>query len=417
MKDRVLLIEDDEALRMALTQTLELADLTVIQANGLDQARRTIRANFPGVVLSDLRMPQHDGFSVLERVKSVDPELPVIFLTGEADVPSAVQALQHGVYDFLEKPCSVDTLLSVLHRALKHREIVLQARRLETILEHSDAAAIHFPGRTTASTQLRSDIRRLSRLSVHVHFHGEEGAGKRLAAYTLQLVSGHEGPVVAINLRDGKGLENAPEDRIDPEAAPPLLLLKNIHLARGAALEQIGHLISQLSPGRILSTGIDPLDRTDAASAYLAVDSAPVNVAVPNLLQRSADLPIIFEGLVRIAARNLDTDMPEISAATLSEVAGRTWPGNLPELRRHARDMVLGLSQGPPEDEQPGLVEQVQTFEKSLILDALKRANGQASRAAEELKLPRKTFYDKLSKYDIEPKQLKTGGQGSGQDG
>ena len=404
MKDRVLLIEDDDALRTALTQSLELADLMVIQANGLDQAKRAIRANFPGVVLSDMRMPHQDGFAVLERVKSVDPDLPVIFLTGEADVSSAVQALQDGVYDFLEKPCAVDTLLSVLRRALSHRQIVLQARRLETMLEHSDAAAIHFPGRTSASTQLRKDLRRLAPLPVHVHFHGEDGAGKRLAAHTLQVLAGSEPHVARVNF-GASG--DAQVIGTDADTPIPVLLLKDIDRAEPGELAQLQLDIQRLSPERILSTGRDPLAVGAPAWPLFPSDSAPVNVAVPSLLQRSADLPLIFEGLVRLAARNFDTDMPEITAQILSDVASRAWRGNLPELRRKARDMVLNVPNADPEGDKLGLAEQVQNFEKSLIIEALRRNNGQASRAAEDLKLPRKTFYDKLAKYQIEPRHMK----------
>ena len=105
MIKQVILIEDDDAMRLSLTQTLDLEEITVIAANSLMQAKRNIRANFPGIIISDIRMPRNDGFDVLAYVKSVDNELPTIMLTGEADVPMALQAIKSGAYDFLEKPC------------------------------------------------------------------------------------------------------------------------------------------------------------------------------------------------------------------------------------------------------------------------------------------------------------------------
>ena len=85
MIKQVILIEDDDAMRLSLTQTLDLEEITVIAANSLMQAKRNIRANFPGVIISDIRMPTNDGFDVLAYVKSVDNEMPTIMLTGEAE--------------------------------------------------------------------------------------------------------------------------------------------------------------------------------------------------------------------------------------------------------------------------------------------------------------------------------------------
>ena len=200
MKYQVLLIEDDDALRMSLTQTLSLEGLSVIQANGFDQARRTIRANFAGVVLSDMRMPQKSGFDVLDYVKSVDAELPVVFLTGEADVPMALRAMKEGAYDFLEKPCSTNMLRDVLKRALNYRKIVRQTRSLESALKNRDAASVHFPGKSTAVKELRSALRKVSPLRAHIHLHGEKGVCKKLAACTIHSLSDDRKILLSLNL-------------------------------------------------------------------------------------------------------------------------------------------------------------------------------------------------------------------------
>ena len=407
MKDRVLLIEDDDAMRSSLTQSLELEDMVVLQANGLAQARRSIRASFPGVIVSDIRMPTADGFAVLERAKSVDPDLPVIFLTGEADVPMAVRALQNGAYDFLEKPCAVDTLVSVVRRALRHRDVVLQARRLETILEHSDAAAIHFPGTTAASAQLRRDLRRLSELTANVHLCGEDGSGRRLAAHTIHFMSDNDAAAVSVNFD-----RTASPARLPDAGAMTgrVVILKNIERAAPDSAVRIIEAARAAEGCRVLSTSRLPPRDLPVWSALFAPLDETVTVHVPGLSERRADLPVIFESLTRQAARNFDVDAPDIPPEITAEITARDWRGNLPELRRRARELVLQIaSTGPDAASAPnqGFVEQVQTFEKSLLINALRVSSGQASRAAETLQLPRKTFYDKLAKYGIEPRSLR----------
>lgn len=128
MTGKVLIIEDDAALRASIVQSLELEGLDVIATSGFIQARRSIRSNFRGVVLSDIRMPDHDGFDVLRFVRARDPDLPVILLTGFSDVPTAMRAIREGAYDYLEKPCDPNRLVDTLQRALRHRDLVLQNR-------------------------------------------------------------------------------------------------------------------------------------------------------------------------------------------------------------------------------------------------------------------------------------------------
>lgn len=127
---KVLLIEDDPVLRTSVAQTLELCDLTPIPTASFLQARRSIRTNFAGVILSDIQMPEKDGFDILEFVQHRDPELPVILITGHSDVPTAMRAVKSGAYDYLEKPCEPDQLVGTVKRALDYRALVLKNRAM-----------------------------------------------------------------------------------------------------------------------------------------------------------------------------------------------------------------------------------------------------------------------------------------------
>ncbi len=128
MSNRVLLVDDDALVREAVGQTLELADLSPILAASYIEAKDHISAGFDGVVISDIRMPGKDGFALLKYAQSIDPDLPVILLTGEGDIPMAVRGISAGAFDFLEKPCAPKDLLAVVARALKSRALVLETR-------------------------------------------------------------------------------------------------------------------------------------------------------------------------------------------------------------------------------------------------------------------------------------------------
>ena len=143
MIKKVLIIEDDTPLLTSIVQTLELADLEPIPTGSFIQARRSIRSNFRGVILSDIKMPDHDGFDVLDFTQSRDPDLPVILLTGFSDVPTAVRAIKKGAYDYLEKPCDPQELADTLRRALNHRELVLENRSYREKLENQFSGEIN----------------------------------------------------------------------------------------------------------------------------------------------------------------------------------------------------------------------------------------------------------------------------------
>ncbi len=141
MVSKVLIIEDDAALRASIEQTLELEDLTPIPTSSFIQARRSIRSNFQGVILSDIKMPDHDGFDVLNFCQARDPDLPVVLLTGHSDVPTAMRAIKEGAYDYLEKPCEPERLIETLHRALDHRALVLENRALSKKIDSQKSDA------------------------------------------------------------------------------------------------------------------------------------------------------------------------------------------------------------------------------------------------------------------------------------
>ena len=166
-------------------------------------AKDHIRADFPGVIVSDIRMPGRDGFHLLTYARDVDPELPVILLTGEGDIPMAVQAMGQGAFDFLEKPCAASDLLAVLERLLRSGRRFMEKRALKSELERGDPAARLLFGLSPQAEALRERVRNVAPTGAEVLVTGPPGSGVSKVAEVVHLMSPvAQGPFVK---RPGSG--------------------------------------------------------------------------------------------------------------------------------------------------------------------------------------------------------------------
>ena len=129
MTKPVLLVDDDEDVRAAYGQTLDLAGFDTTLARALIEAVDHLHPGWPGVVVTDVKMPGRDGFDMLARARKIDPAIPVIVLTGHADVPMAVRAMRDGAFHFLEKPCAAAELVAAVTDAHAHRSNAIRSRR------------------------------------------------------------------------------------------------------------------------------------------------------------------------------------------------------------------------------------------------------------------------------------------------
>ncbi|MEO1612735.1 MAG: sigma 54-interacting transcriptional regulator, partial [Pseudomonadota bacterium] len=190
----VLLVDDEASVRAALAQTLELADLATEEAGGVAAVRKALqrpeRARRFGAVVSDMRMPGGDGFALLDYLREIDADLPLIFLTGHGDVPMAVQAMSAGAYDFLEKPASPALLVECVKRALERRRLVLENRALRERVAAFDqgrrrGAEDMIFGDAPASRAFRDRIAAVAGMDADVLIIGETGTGKEGAARAI----------------------------------------------------------------------------------------------------------------------------------------------------------------------------------------------------------------------------------------
>lgn len=199
-RTQVLLIDDDEHLRQALAQTLDLAGLRVETLADARGVAERVTADWPGVVVSDIRMPGIDGLQLLAQLHQQDADLPVLLITGHGDVPLAVQAMRAGAYDFLEKPFASEALLDAVHRALELRRLVLENRSLRLALADRNELSARLIGQSAPMLRLREQVGALAAIHTDVLILGETGAGKEVVARALHDLSARKkGPFVAIN--------------------------------------------------------------------------------------------------------------------------------------------------------------------------------------------------------------------------
>lgn len=403
MTSNVLLVDDDAAVREALCQTLELADLVPVLVSSYILAKDYVIPEFDGIVVTDIRMPGKDGFALLEYAQSIDEELPVILLTGEADIPMAVTGISAGAFDFLEKPCAPAQFLSVVKKALHTRALVLENRRLRQQMQTGDAAARMLFGVSDLAAELRERVRNVARTSAEVLIHGEVGTGTAKVAEVIHLLSGEA----------NRPFEKSPAAAMTPEAlksafernAGGTLFLDEVAALEPASQYALLEILEDTPPTRtIFGTNRNLADEVRQGrfnpDLYYRLDV--MNVRIPALNERKEDIPVIFRHYVSIACEQANLVEPEIGTDVLSSLMLQEWPGNARSLMNAARRFSLGMPDAVSvADEGLGLNEQMAQVERSLLIAALQNHNGNASVAARFLKLPRKTFYDKLTRHDI----------------
>ncbi|OOY21257.1 sigma-54-dependent Fis family transcriptional regulator [Thioclava sp. DLFJ5-1] len=407
MMRRVLFVDDDRAVREALGQTLELAGLKPTLAGSYIEAKDHISTEFEGVVVTDIRMPGKDGFALLDLVQKADAELPVVLLTGEADVPMAVRAMAAGAFDFLEKPCTGKDLLAVVEKALENRARVMEARFSRAAGKRGDAAARILVGSSPVAEGLREAARRAARSGAEVLITGAPGAGNSKLAEVIHLLSTNaRRPFVKLA---AAGLDVAALEAGFAQAEGGTLYLDEVaDLPRPAQFALIELLETRPATRLIAGTYRDLPGEARAGrfhpDLYWRLEA--LKVRIPSLSERPEDIPALFRHYVATACEQANLRAPEIPPEMTAQLMARDWPGNARALMSEAMRFAMGLEAGEPPEEL-GLSERMAAVEKSLLAEALTRAGGNATEAAAALKLPRKTFYDKLARHGLRPEEYR----------
>ncbi|WP_349570927.1 sigma-54-dependent transcriptional regulator [Azotobacter salinestris] len=440
---QVLLIDDDPHLRQALSQTLDLAGLKVCALADARGLAERIDRDWPGVVVSDIRMPGIDGLELLGQLKALDAELPVLLITGHGDVPLAVQAMRAGAYDFLEKPFASGDLLDSVRRALDLRRLVLDNRSLRLALADRQVLAARLIGQSPAVVRLREQIGALAATSADVLILGETGSGKEVVARALHdLSSRRDGPFVAINAgalaesvveselfgHEAGAFTGAQKRRIgkfefanggtlfldEIESMSLDVQVKLLRLLQERTVERVGS--NQLIPLDIRVVAATKEDLRQAADQgrfradlYYRLNVAPLRI--PPLRERGEDILLLFQHYADAASARHGLPPRALQPEQRAQLMLHPWPGNVRELQNAAERFALGLelglgpTPGQTAVESPAaggrLTEQVEAFERALIAAELSRPHGSLRSLAEALGVPRKTLHDKLRKHGL----------------
>jgi two-component system C4-dicarboxylate transport response regulator DctD len=437
-EQKLWLVEDDPAVRRACRQSLRLAGHDAREFADAEAALDALGEETPDAVVSDVRLPGIDGLALMARLLRADAQIPVILITGHGDITMAVQAMRDGAYDFIEKPFPPERLVEVVRRALEKRRLTREVSRLtEELARHAGATLI---GACAEMQNLRRLIGALGPTAVDVLLHGETGAGKEVVAHALHAASGRSGPFVAINCgglpegvfesemfgyeagaftgatrrRIGK-IERAHGGTLfldEIESMPMAMQVKLLRVLQDRRVERLGGNDAIAVDCRVIAATKDDLKALADQGLFRADLYYRLNVAVlklPPLRERKDDIPLLMAHFLNEAAQRFKLPLPSWGAADLLRWQAHDWPGNVRELKNTAERLCLGLSDGLPlEDGEggeggspPGLVRQMEQAERGFIRSALKATQGQVAQAAELLKIPRKTLYDKLARYGI----------------
>ena len=441
----VFLVEDDKDLQLGCVQALQLADIAVRAFDSVEAVQPHLCPGLPGVIVTDMRLPGAHGLALVEEAHDIDPDLPVIMVTGHGDVTLAVQAMRSGAYDFIPKPFSPEQLVEVVQRALDKRRLTLEVANLRRALTLSEGLEGKLVGHSLSIHRVRQLVTEVADSPVDVLIRGETGTGKEVVARALHDHSRRRNaPYVALNcgglpdsLLDSElfghepgaftGAQKRRIGRIEHanggtlfldelESMPMSVQVKLLRVLQERCIERLGSNQSIPVNVRVVAaTKDDLLARAQQGSfrADLVYRLNVVNISLPALRERREDIPMLLEHFMLLAASRYDRPLPRLPQAQLRQLMARDWPGNVRELRNVAHALVLGVGPqwtsphaAPPDanghpGSEPGLAETVEQFERSLIADALERHAGNVGQTAKALQIPKTTLVDKIRKHGL----------------
>ena len=449
-ENKVCLVDDDAEMRAATAQWLELSGYEVQSFSDAPTALNQLTSEFDGVVVSDIRMPKMDGMVFLSRLHALDSDIPVVLLTAHGDVQMAVDAMQKGAYDFIEKPFEPERLLDVVQRAGEKRRLIMENRELRCRLAGSVGIEQRLIGNSTGIRRLREEILDVADTDAPVLLQGETGTGKEIVARCLHEFGARKaGKYVAVNC--GAIPENIFESELFGHergaftGAERLRIGRFEYAQRGVLfLDEIGTMplslqvkvLRTLQEREVIRVGSNepqPLDirLISATSKDLLAECAAgtfredlyyrinvVELRVPPLRERGDDILLLFDYFSVQAAATYNRPEVSLLDADIGMLMNHDWPGNVRELKNIAERYVLSsLPRGqrlaavlrhPSRDtatpQTSSLQDLMRQHERLLLEQTLIRHKGDVQSVMDALDLPRRTLNEKMVRYGLERK-------------
>src|SRR5205807_9709803 len=461
----ILLVEDKDSLRAMLRHALEAQGHAVVEARDQPEAEAGLQAHRPGVVLSDLRLPEGDGFGVLRAAKEADPELPVIVMTAYGSIQDAVAAMREGAPDFLAKPVDPDHLLLMVERALAQRRMATENMILKEELAQRRGAP-QIVGEDPKLKQVTVALHRAAATDTTVLLEGESGTGKELFARALHALSPRaDGPFVAINCAaipetlletelfgHERGAFTGAATRklgkfelahhgtlfLDEIGDLPLSLqAKILRALEEKRFERLGGTVPIQVDVRVVAATNRLLKAAVAArqfreDLYFRLSVFPITI--PPLRDRPDDIPLLARYFIERFCRDLKKKPLTLAPSAEQELRVYAWPGNVRELQNcieraviltegdtiHARHLSLSFREAPLQPLAAGddgtpwskidltgtLADATRRVmsevERRKLEQSLKEAAGNRNRAADLLQVSYKTFLAKLKEHGLD---------------
>ncbi|MEZ9079121.1 sigma-54-dependent transcriptional regulator [Vibrio harveyi] len=436
---KIALIEDDDIVRQATSQWLQLAGFDVTAFSLGEEGKAAILSQEFDAIVSDVRLPDTDGMSILESLIANHIPTPVILITGHGDVDMAVGALQNGAFDFIEKPFQPERLSQRVTEAVESYRAQTSTQDRQEYLSSVSGLEEVLIGRSRVMQQLREQVAKLARIDTNVIIYGETGCGKELVATSLHNESqrsphhfvpincgaipenlfeselfGHEAGAFtgAGKKRIGK-LEYADKGTLffdEIESMPLSMQVKVLRSLQEHTVERVGGNQQISVDLRVIAAAKEDLNDHDEFRQDLYYRLNVAQIYLPPLREREEDALILFE---HFALKSNPGSRP-LSEADRKAILAYAWPGNVRELRNVAMRFALDetvsvmeiLSSRPSsttEETQAGvpLAIQLHNFERKVLHDSLVRHEGRITDVMVELDLPRRTLNQKMQKFGL----------------
>jgi DNA-binding NtrC family response regulator len=449
MNGRILVVDDDRAMLDLLRETLEAAGHAVTTVSSGEAAMASLAQAQPDVVLTDLRMRGMSGLDLSAQVQAAAPDVPVVVLTGFGTMSAAIDAIRAGVYDFLAKPVELEQVELSIARALQHRRLTQEVKRLRQ--SAASQAKGDLIGTSPAMARVYEVLPRAARSDVPVLISGETGTGKELIARALHRGSPRaEAPFVAINCAalPEALLESELFGHVKGAFTDARQARKGLFVEAGNGtllLDEVGELPLALQPkllrvlqeGRVRPVGADkevPIHcrvlaathrdlRTEAQANRFRGDLyyrlAVVRLSLPPLRERAGDVLLLAQHFLERAARRSGRTVRGLTTPVARALTAWHWPGNVRELENciegavalteHDRIVLADLPRevregagDTGEDPGRGPLLPLAAVERRHILRVLDACDGNKQDAARLLGIDRRTLYRKLERWDAD---------------